>query len=106
LADSVRRRDVVFDKMVELNTFEGQVTKVPGIGVWTAQYVAMRALGQPDAFPVTDLGLLKGASSGSRALEPKTLLRRAEKWRPFRAYAAMYLWKSYGIKLSRKVTKR
>jgi len=106
LADSVRRRDVGFDKTVELNTFVSQVTKVPGIGAWTAQYVAMRALGQPDAFPVTDLGLLKGASSGSHALEPKTLLRRAEKWRPFRAYAAMYLWKSYGIKLSRKVTKR
>lgn len=106
LADSVRRREVVFDRTVDPNTFMSQVTKVPGIGAWTAQYVAMRALGQPDAFPVTDLGLLKGASSGSRALEPKTLLRRAEKWRPFRAYAAMYLWKSYGIKLSRKVTKR
>ena len=70
--------------------------ELPGIGDWTAQYVAMRALGHPDAFPATDLGLLRGASKGSGGLKPKTLRKRAEKWRPFRAYAAMYLWKNYG----------
>jgi len=102
LSHSVLRRDVIFDPKLELDAFVDQVTKVPGIGAWTAQYVAMRALGQSDAFPATDLGLLKGASSGNRALQPSTLLRRAEKWRPFRAYAAMYLWKQYGLKLSQK----
>lgn len=96
LAHSVRRGEVAFERTMELGAFVRQVTRVPGIGEWTAQYVAMRALGQPDAFPVTDLGLLKGASSGPRALHPSKLLRRAEKWRPFRAYAAMYLWKRYG----------
>jgi AraC family transcriptional regulator of adaptative response / DNA-3-methyladenine glycosylase II len=58
--------------------------------------------GTPDlrAFVATDLGLLRGASSGRKGIQPKTLLGRAEKWRPFRAYAAMYLWKSYGMKMT------
>lgn len=56
---------------------------------WTAQYVAMRALGEPDAFPSGDLGLLRAmALENSRELE-----YQAETWRPWRAYAAMYLWR-------------
>jgi len=62
--------------------------QVPGIGPWTADYVAMRALRDPDAFPHGDLGLLRGLGI-ERAAE---LDRRAEPLRPFRAYAAMYLW--------------
>jgi AraC family transcriptional regulator of adaptative response / DNA-3-methyladenine glycosylase II len=62
--------------------------ELPGIGEWTAQYVAMRALGEPDAFPSSDLGLLK--ASGLRTA--KELERRAEAWRPWRAYAAIHLW--------------
>lgn len=96
LARAVCQGEASFNGRSELRTFVGRMKDVPGIGEWTAQYVAMRALSHPDAFPETDLGLLRGASSGSRGLKPKTLLRRAEKWRPFRAYAAMYLWKNYG----------
>jgi AraC family transcriptional regulator of adaptative response / DNA-3-methyladenine glycosylase II len=61
---------------------------LPGIGRWTADYVAMRALGAPDAFPDGDLGLrcaLGGISSAA-------LRERAEQWRPWRAYAAIHLW--------------
>jgi 3-methyladenine DNA glycosylase/8-oxoguanine DNA glycosylase len=61
---------------------------MPGIGTWTAQYVAMRALGEPDAFPAGDLGLLRA----TRLRSPRELEIRAEAWRPWRAYAAMYLW--------------
>lgn len=64
---------------------------VPGIGPWTVGYVAMRALGDPDAFPVTDLGLRRAFD----ALDPGgDLPERAEKWRPWRAYAALHLWTS------------
>jgi AraC family transcriptional regulator of adaptative response / DNA-3-methyladenine glycosylase II len=65
-----------------------RLTSFPGIGDWTAQVVAMRALRWPDAFPASDLGLLKafGESSAQR------LRSAAEAWRPWRAYAAMYLW--------------
>jgi AraC family transcriptional regulator of adaptative response / DNA-3-methyladenine glycosylase II len=65
-----------------------------GIGEWTAQYVAMRALNDPDAFPAQDLVLLRAASSGGRPLAPGDLMARAEAWRPWRAYAAMYLWRA------------
>jgi AraC family transcriptional regulator of adaptative response / DNA-3-methyladenine glycosylase II len=63
---------------------------IPGIGDWTAQYIAMRALRWPDAFPASDLGLLK--ASGETAA--RLLRDRSEDWRPWRAYAAMYLWES------------
>jgi AraC family transcriptional regulator of adaptative response / DNA-3-methyladenine glycosylase II len=61
-----------------------------GIGDWTAQYIAMRALRAPDAFPAGDLVLLKAMGEKS----PKRLRQIAEAWRPWRAYAAMYLWES------------
>ncbi|MHB1559890.1 MAG: DNA-3-methyladenine glycosylase family protein, partial [Isosphaeraceae bacterium] len=60
----------------------------PGLGDWTAQYIAMRALRWPDAFPAGDLGLLRAAGFDS----PRRLRDAAEAWRPWRSYAAMYLW--------------
>lgn len=67
-----------------------RLTALPGIGPWTAHYIAMRALGHGDAFPDSDLGLRKAAA----ALRIGNLLQRAERWRPFRAYAAMLLWET------------
>jgi AraC family transcriptional regulator of adaptative response / DNA-3-methyladenine glycosylase II len=66
---------------------------IRGVGEWTAQYIALRALRETDAFPASDLGLLRGAAShaGQRPA-PAELLRRAEAWRPWRAYAAQHLW--------------
>jgi AraC family transcriptional regulator of adaptative response / DNA-3-methyladenine glycosylase II len=64
-----------------------------GIGDWTAQYIAMRGLGDPDAFPSGDLGLCLAAGDGVR-LTPADLARCAERWRPWRASAAMHLWQS------------
>lgn len=66
------------------------LTKMPGIGEWTAQYIAMRALHWPDAFPHTDLGLRKALGMAGR----REILQIAEQWRPWRAYAAMHLWYS------------
>jgi AraC family transcriptional regulator of adaptative response / DNA-3-methyladenine glycosylase II len=63
---------------------------IPGIGPWTANYIAMRGLGDPDAFPSSDLGLLKAAGVTS----PRRLEAMAEAWRPWRSYAALYLWES------------
>mgnify|MGYP000998077163 CR=1 FL=1 len=61
---------------------------IPGIGPWTRDYIAMRALRQPDAFPAGDLGLRKAAGHITSA----ELERRSERWRPWRPYAAIYLW--------------
>jgi AraC family transcriptional regulator of adaptative response / DNA-3-methyladenine glycosylase II len=70
-----------------------RLRSIPGIGEWTAQYIALRALRETDAFPVSDIGLLRGAAKvdGSPAT-PASLLRRAESWKPWRAYAAQHLW--------------
>jgi AraC family transcriptional regulator of adaptative response / DNA-3-methyladenine glycosylase II len=63
---------------------------VPGVGEWTAQYIAMRALAWPDAFPHTDLGVMKALGESG----PKRVLAAGEAWRPWRAYAVMHLWQS------------
>jgi len=68
---------------------------LPGIGPWTAEYVALRAFGDPDAFPTADLGLLKSPVWGADGISARDLQRRAEAWRPWRAYAAVYLWHAY-----------
>ena len=65
---------------------------LPGIGPWTASYIAMRCLADPDAFLETDLVLLKALEKHEGRLTPRQLLRRAERWRPWRAYAALHLW--------------
>lgn len=95
LARAVAAGEVSFDTSVGLEACVRQLTQLPGIGEWTAQYVAMRALSLPDAFPATDLGLLRAAATGKRKLTAAQLVARAEAWRPWRAYAAMYLWKRY-----------
>lgn len=66
---------------------------LPGIGEWTAQYIAMRVLRESDAFPAADVGLLRAVTvPGTTRPQPAALLARAEAWRPWRAYAALHLW--------------
>ncbi len=66
---------------------------LPGIGDWTAQYILMRARKNPDAFPSSDLGLLRAFDAPDRPrMKPRELKARAERWRPWRAYAALALW--------------
>jgi AraC family transcriptional regulator of adaptative response / DNA-3-methyladenine glycosylase II len=65
---------------------------IPGIGDWTAQYIALRALRDADAFPSSDIGLLRAAATGGVRPTAAALLARAEAWRPHRAYAAQHLW--------------
>ncbi|WP_022928268.1 DNA-3-methyladenine glycosylase 2 family protein [Patulibacter americanus] len=69
-----------------------QLLALPGIGPWTASYVAMRALGDPDAFPATDLGVRQGAAALGLPDEARALAARAADWAPWRAYAAQHLW--------------
>ena len=78
-----------------------RMKSIRGIGEWTAQYIALRAVREVDAFPATDIGLLRGAAfiEGVK-ITPKNLLGRAEVWRPWRAYAAQHLWAVGGRSLS------
>jgi AraC family transcriptional regulator of adaptative response / DNA-3-methyladenine glycosylase II len=67
---------------------------LPGIGPWTAEYIAMRALGDPDAFPATDLGVRKALERLGQPGDPAAATAHAEHWRPWRAYAVQHLWAS------------
>ena len=72
------------------------LTALPGLGAWTAQYVALRALGEPDAFPAADLVLRRMGAAGGAPLTVRALEARAEAWRPWRGYAVLHLWRAAG----------
>jgi AraC family transcriptional regulator of adaptative response / DNA-3-methyladenine glycosylase II len=76
-----------------LDDFINRLCELPGIGSWTAQYIAMRAQSRPDAFPAGDLVLRKLVGDGV-AIPERALESIAEAWRPWRAYAVMLLWRS------------
>jgi AraC family transcriptional regulator, regulatory protein of adaptative response / DNA-3-methyladenine glycosylase II len=88
LARAVADGELKFEGVIDTEAFRTRLCEIPGIGKWTAQYVAMRALRDPDAFPAGDLGLIRGLNAASE----RDLERRSEAWRPWRAYAAMYVW--------------
>jgi len=69
--------------------------ELPGIGPWTLGYVAMRALHDSDAFMAGDLGVRKGLEALDLPSTPKEVMARAERWRPWRAYAVMHLWHAH-----------
>ncbi len=90
-ASAVDKGDVPLDGRLPLEDLLAAVTSVPGLGPWTASYLALR-MGQPDAFPVADLGLRRAASPAGDPLTTAALAQRAEAWRPHRAAAAVRLW--------------
>ena len=92
LSRAVVERRVVLAYAANIEDQIESLLRLPGIGPWTAQYIAMRALHWPDAFPGTDLMLLRAAN-----LNARQLLARADGWRPWRAYATHYLWQSLGV---------
>lgn len=95
LARAVISDDLSFDLAQDPRDFREALTSIKGIGDWTAEYVSMRALKNPDAFPASDLGLLRAFDGpGGERLRPAELLARAEAWRPWRAYAALLIWGS------------
>ena len=95
LAASVAAEPAIFGPRGSLEAAIERLRALPGIGEWTAQYIAMRELREPDAFPAADIGLLRamGGADGTRPT-PAALLAQAERWRPWRAYAAQHLWAS------------
>jgi len=85
----------LFDANCELDDAVKRLRSIAGVGEWTAQYIALRQLREPDAFPAADLGLMRAiASREGRDHSSSELLDRAHAWRPWRAYAAQHLWTS------------
>ena len=96
LAEVVARGDLDLSGSAELEPTLEVLRSIRGIGEWTASYVAMRALRDPDAFPAGDLGVRRGFGALGLADDLRSIRERAERWRPWRAYAAMHLWQAGG----------
>jgi len=95
LARATSNGEIDFGAEQSVDEFHATLTSIKGVGDWTAEYVAMRALKNPDAFPASDLGLLRAFDQkDGRRLRPAELAVRAEAWRPWRAYAALLIWGS------------
>jgi len=90
LARACAARRIVLEPGVDVERTVAALRALPGVGDWTAQYIAMRALAWPDAFPAGDFGIKKALGESS----PARVRARAEAWRPWRAYAALHLWRS------------
>ncbi|MBI3709790.1 MAG: helix-turn-helix domain-containing protein [Proteobacteria bacterium] len=93
LASAAKADPRLFDPTQGLEHAVARLTALLGIGEWTAQYIAMRCLREPDAFPTADIGLLRAVATAEAGRPtPPQLLARAASWRPWRAYAALHLW--------------
>ena len=96
LAEALAGDDLVLDPGADRPATEAQLLALPGIGPWTASYIAMRALADPDAFLPSDLGVRHALTGLGVASDPASAVGLAERWRPWRAYALQHLWASLG----------
>jgi AraC family transcriptional regulator of adaptative response / DNA-3-methyladenine glycosylase II len=95
MTEAVVADPLIFGPRRSLEEAIDALKALPGVGEWTAQYIAMRELREPDAFPAADIGLMRAlADETGRRPSPAELSARAEAWRPWRAYAALHLWSS------------
>jgi AraC family transcriptional regulator of adaptative response / DNA-3-methyladenine glycosylase II len=93
LAEAAAADSRLFEPLATVEETVSKLRTIAGVGDWTAQYIALRAAREPDAFPATDRGLLRGAARcHGEPVSPDELRGRAERWRPWRAYAAQHLW--------------
>ena len=94
ISTAVAKEELQLDAARGVDDFAKRFCELPGVGPWTAQYVAMRALGEPDAFPAGDLGLCRALGEQDQPISATESEKISEDWRPWRAYAALYLWTS------------
>ena len=93
LAEAALAEPRLFEPLATVEDTVARLCAIRGIGEWTAHYIALRAAREPDAFPASDVGLLRSAAD-RKGVRPSAaeLAARAERWRPWRAYAAQHLW--------------
>ena len=94
LSHAVAEHGLQLDRTINREKTIEQLLQLPGVGPWTASYIAMRALGDPDAFPATDLALRRALERLGLTTTLKGIEQRSQQWRPWRAYATHYLWSS------------
>ena len=111
VAELIASGNIKIDCTLDTDNFVEKICQVKGIGEWTAHYIAMRALNDPNAFPHSDLILRRAAAPASgageiAALTARQLLARAEAWQPWRAYAVILLWRNYQASLNSTLKNR
>jgi AraC family transcriptional regulator of adaptative response / DNA-3-methyladenine glycosylase II len=94
LAIALAEGELTIDPGSDRGDVERRLLALPGVGPWTAAYIAMRALGDPDAWMPTDLGIRHALQSAGLPADPASATRLADRWRPWRSYALQYLWAS------------
>jgi AraC family transcriptional regulator of adaptative response / DNA-3-methyladenine glycosylase II len=94
LAEAVADGKIDLEPGADREESVAKLMELPGIGAWTAGYVAMRAIGDPDVFLPTDLAVRRGAAALGLPSTPKALAKHAERWRPWRSYALIRLWRA------------
>jgi AraC family transcriptional regulator, regulatory protein of adaptative response / DNA-3-methyladenine glycosylase II len=94
LISALAEREVVLDAGCDWDRARAQLMGLPGVGPWTAEVIAMRGLGDPDAFPASDLGVRVAAQQLGLPAEPRPLTEHSVRWRPWRSYATQHLWTS------------
>ncbi len=94
LAQNIISGDLELDRSADREQTTTKLLALPGVGPWTVSYIAMRALGDPDAFPATDLGLRSAFARHGQATDLRRVTTYAEAWRPWRSYATIHLWTS------------
>jgi AraC family transcriptional regulator of adaptative response / DNA-3-methyladenine glycosylase II len=100
LARAVAEEGLALDRDTDQEQAITRLLQIPGIGPWTTSYVAMRSFGDPDAFPVTDLGLRRAFEQLGQPTNTINIEKHAETWRPWRAYGAHYLWANIAAPLT------
>ena len=83
---------LVLDSGSDRDEARARLLALPGIGAWSAEMIAMRGLGDPDAFPATDLGVAAAAGRLGLPAAPRALIEHSTSWRPWRSYATQHLW--------------
>jgi AraC family transcriptional regulator of adaptative response / DNA-3-methyladenine glycosylase II len=96
LAVSLAAGSVALDRRADRGETRRRLLEIPGVGPWTADYVAMRALGDPDVLPAKDVALTRAVAAvrADRGAGPVAGLEAGAAWRPWRSYAAVHLWRS------------
>jgi len=102
LAQAALDDPALFEPLGTIEETVARLRAIRGIGEWTAHYIALRAVRETDAFPASDIGLLRGAAGAGDRPSPAALQDRAESWRPWRAYAAQHLWAADAARPSRR----
>jgi AraC family transcriptional regulator of adaptative response / DNA-3-methyladenine glycosylase II len=96
LSAAVAAGDILLDPGADRDEAAQALLALPGIGPWTVSYIRMRALGDPDVFLPTDLGVRRALEHLGAPADPRSAQRLAEAWRPWRSYALQHLWASLG----------